>query len=282
LASIPFPMKRWILPIALLRLCYGADAIDVQELVRRAGSTMQSDWAAAPDYAFIQRDVTTQKGMTTRKTHQVFNISGSDYYMPIANEDVPLSAGEQQRERQRLTEEVKRRSHETAAEAQRRSELYTKAREQNGILLLDFTKAFDFTLQGEEMTNGHATYVLEATPRADYRPPNRTARILTGMHGRLWIEKEGFHWVKGEAEVLTPVSIFGFLAKVLPGTRMDLEMTPVTESVWLVSRFAMDLKLSKFWHRSTKITESTFRDYRPAAEALAETLTAGTEMPGGK
>ena len=49
-----------------------------------------------------------------------------------------------------------------------------------------------------------------------------------------------FHWVKGEAEVLKPVSIFGFFARVLPGTNMKLEMIPVTESVWLVSRFAVD------------------------------------------
>ncbi len=80
------------------------------------------------------------------------------------------------------------------------------------------------------MTNGHPTYVLDALPRPGYQPPNRTARILTGMHGRLWIEKKGFHWVKGEAEVLKPVSIFGFFAKVLPGTRMDLEMIPVTRA----------------------------------------------------
>jgi hypothetical protein len=272
-------MKRWIPLIALLRLCYGGEGIDVQDLVRRAGSTMQSDWAAAPAFAFVQRDLTTSKGMTTRKTHQVFSVSGSDYYMPIAIDDEPLPADQQGRELQRLKEEVGRRSYETTKQAQRRSEQYSKAREQNGALLLEFTKAFDFTLIGEEMTNGHATYVLDAMPRPGYQPPNRTARILTGMHGRLWIEKESFHWVKGEAEVLKPVSIFGFFAKVLPGTRMDLDMTPVTESVWLVSRFAVDMKLSTFWRKSTKTTESTFSDYRPAAAALAQALSAGTKAP---
>jgi len=272
-------MKRYIPLIALLRLCYGGDSIDVQDLVRRAGSTMQSDWAAAPGFAFIQRDVTTSKGMTTRKTHQVFSISGSDYYMPIAIDDEPLSADQQEAELQRLKQEVDRRSHETAKQAQRRSEQYSKAREQNGVLLLEFTKAFDFTLMGEEMTNGRATYVLYAMPRHGYEPPNRTAKILTGMHGRLWIDKESFHWIKGEAEVLRSVSIFGFLAKVLPGTRMELEMIPVTESVWLVSRFAADMKLSVFWRKSTKTTESKFSDYRPAAAALAQALSAATITP---
>lgn len=272
-------MKRWIPLIALLRLCYGGDVIDVQDLVRRAGSTMQSDWAAAPAFAFIQRDLTTSKGITTSKTHHVFNIAGSDYYMPIAIDDEPLSAEQQEGELQRLKQEVDRRSHETTKQARRRSEQYSKAREQNGVLLLEFTKAFDFTVMGEEMTNSRATYVLYAIPRPGYEPPNRTAKILTGMRGRLWIDKESFHWVKGEAEVLRSVSIFGFLAKVLPGTRMELEMIPVTESVWLVSRFAVDMKLSVFWRKSTKTTESRFSDYRPAAAALAQALSAGMKTP---
>lgn len=270
-------MKQCIPLLVLLRLCYGGDTIDPQDLVRRAGMTMQSDWAAAPAFAFVQRDVSASKGVITRKTHHVFTISGSDYYMPIAINDELLPADQQERELRRLQEEVDRRSHETTKEAQRRSEQYCKAREQNGVLLLEFTKAFDFTLAGEDMTNGHPTYVLDAKPRPGYQPPNRTARILTGMRGRLWIEKESFHWVKGEAEVLKPVSIFGFFAKVLPGTRMDLEMIPVTEDVWLVSRFAVAMNLSMFWRKSTKTMESAFSDYRPAAPALAEALSARTK-----
>lgn len=86
-------MKPCIPLIALLRICFGGDGIDAQDLVRRAGSTMQSDWNEAPAFAFIPRDLTTSKGMTTRKPHQVLSISGSDYYMPIAINHEPLPAG---------------------------------------------------------------------------------------------------------------------------------------------------------------------------------------------
>ncbi len=140
-------MKRCIPLFALLRLCYGGDTIDPKDLVRRAGMTMQSDWAAAPGFAFVQRDFTASKGVITRKTHQVFTISGSDYYMPIAINDEFLPGDQEERELRRLQEEVDRRSHETTKEVRRRSEQYYKAREQNGVLLLEFTKAFDFTLK---------------------------------------------------------------------------------------------------------------------------------------
>ena len=274
------PMKRCIPLIALLSLSVRANnVIDVRDVVRRATSAMQADWAAAPSFAFVQRDLTTSKGKTTCKTHQVFVISGSDYYMPIAIDDEVLPADQQRWELQRLKQEVVRRSQENPQEAQRRSEQYRKMREQNGILVNEFTKAFDFTFAGEEITNGYTTYVLDARPQPSYRPPNRTARILTGMQGRLWVDKESFHWVKVEAQVLKPVSIFGLFARVLPGTRMELEMIPVTDSVWLVSRFAVDMRISILWRKSARATESTFTGYQPAAAALARALALGTAEP---
>lgn len=249
-----------------------SDVIDMQDIVGQAATKMQADWAAAPGFAFIQRDVTTSKGVTTSKTHQVFMIAGSDYYMPIAIDDQPLSADQQKLELQKLKQEVERRRQETPEQTKHRSEQYRKLREQNGVLLNEFTEAFDFTLAGQETINGRETYVLDASPRVSYRPRNRTAKVLTGMQGRLSVDKESFHWVKAEAEALKPVSVFGIFAKVLPGTRMELEMTPVTDSVWLVSRFALNMRLSVFWRKSTKITETTFSHYEPAAAALEQAL----------
>ena len=261
--------------IALLLVQVPAsNGIDVQEIVRRASLTMQADWAAAPNYAFTERDVTTSKGVTSSETSRVFMIAGSDYYMPIAIDGKPLSPEQRSQALQKLRKEVERRSEETPEQAKRRSEQYRKLREQNEILLSEFTQALDFTLIGEATINGHAAYVLDAKPRPGYHPPNRTAKILTGMQGRLWVDKESFHWIKAEAEVIKPVSIFGFFAKVLPGTRMELEMTPVTGSVWLMSRFLVDERISVFWHKSAKTTETDFSHYEPAGEALAQALTS--------
>ena len=272
-------MKRWIPIFGLFITCVRGSDVDVQDIVRRAASAMQADWAAAPSFAFVQRDITTSKETSIRKTQQVFMISGSDYYMPIAIDDTPLSPDQQKLELQKLANEVARRNHETPAGALQRSEQYRKTREQNGAVIAEFTKAFAFTLAGEETMNGHACYVLDARPLAGYKPPNRTAKILTGMQGRLWIDKGGFHWVKAEAETLKPVSVFGFFAKVLPGTKMELEMTPVSDSIWLVSRFAVDLRLSILWRKSMKATETTFDGYRPAAAALADALEIKQTAP---
>ncbi|MGB6943036.1 MAG: hypothetical protein WBE37_11615 [Bryobacteraceae bacterium] len=59
-------------------------------------------------------------------------------------------------------------------------------------------------------------------------------------------------------------------ARVLPGTRTELEMTPVIDSIWLVNRFAVNLQIAIFWRKFVKESELTFRDYRPAATALTK------------
>jgi hypothetical protein len=88
-------------------------------------------------------------------------------------------------------------------------------------------KAFNFTRLGETTMHGHQVYFLKASPRPGYQPPNMEAQALTGMQGKLWMDKETFQWVRVEAQVVRPVSIEGCLAQVEPGTRFELEKTAV-------------------------------------------------------
>jgi hypothetical protein len=61
--------------------------------------------------------------------------------------------------------------------------------------LEQLTKAFDFKPVGERTLEGHDVYVLMATPRADFHPPNMETEALKGMQGELWIDKKTFQWV---------------------------------------------------------------------------------------
>jgi len=277
LRSTPALMARAMV-LALLAMCACDRAAaqckpeNVPVIIQRATAAMQSDWNAFPGYAFEERDAETSKGVTTVRTHRVFMIDGSDYYMPIADNDKPYTVEQLAQEHEKLSKEVDRRNHETVKERERRSERYWKERNQTGVLLAEYVKAFDFTLVGEEVINGYSTCVLDAKRRLDYRPPNRVAKILTGMEGRLWIENHDFHWLKAEAEVLKPVSILGIAVRVLPGTHMELQMAPVSPSLWLVSRFTVAVKASVIWKSIEQADVTSWSGYRPAAAALAEEL----------
>jgi hypothetical protein len=65
--------------------------------------------------------------------------------------------------------------------------------------------------------------------------------------------------------VVHPVSIEGFLARVDPGTRFELENVPVAENVWLPKHFAMQASakiLLLFNHNQQE--DETYFNYRKA------------------
>ena len=252
-------------------------AVDVAEIVRGATIALRSDWDAAPGYAFLQRDEFQQSGRPATKTHQVVMIAGSDYYMPVAVDDQPLAADQQRSELQKLKNEFWRRNNEDHQARRQRTENYRKQREQNGRLTVEFPTAFIFSLEREETIHGRRAYVLAATPRKRAGSSNRAAKVLAGMRGRMWIEKESFHMIQAESNVIAPVSIFSIFARVLPGTHMELEMAPASDSIWLVRRFVMALEISKFWIRSTQTTSSTYSGYRPNGAVLDELLSRPRE-----
>jgi hypothetical protein len=63
--------------------------------------------------------------------------------------------------------------------------------------------AFQFQLAGDAEVDGHACWVLDATPKPGYRPSTREGRILEGMKGRLWVNQRTYQWVKVHAEVVS-------------------------------------------------------------------------------
>ena len=277
------PLAAIVLPLVAVCVCDQAVAQcepeNVGGIMQRATAAIQADWSAFPGFAFVERDAETAKHATTVRTHRVFMIEGSDYYMPIALNDKPYTAEQIAQEREKLLKEVDRRRHETEKERQHRSERYWKERNQTGTLLGEYVKAFDFSVVGEEVIHGHSACVLDAKLRLDYRPPNREAKILTGMQGRLWVDSHDFHWVKAEAEVLKPVSILGIAVRVLPGTHMELEMAPVSPSLWLVSNFTVGVRASIVWMSTDRGDVTSWSEYQPAAAALAEELAKESPVP---
>lgn len=99
------------------------------------------------------------------------------------------------------------------------------------------------------------------------------------MRGRLWIDNRDFHWLKAQAEVLKPVSILGIAVRVLPGTHMELQMAPVSPSVWLVSSFTVAVKASVLWMSNEHASVISWSGYRPATAALADELAGQSVLP---
>ncbi len=239
------------------------------DIIKRSVEANAADWKAQLSYSHRETDIKSSidaGGKATvqgRKTYDVLMIAGSPYNRLIAVNNEPLNKKLEQQEQKKLQTEIQKRKNESASDRQKRMAEFHSDRAEEHLLMQQMTKAFNFKLAGEEKLGDAECYVLDATPNPDYKPPVQKARVLTGMKGRLWIEKEHFHWAKVEAEVISPVEFGLFIAKVNPGTKFELAQSPVG-SVWLPCEFSQTVKASVLGLYSMRSREQErYFDYRP-------------------
>lgn len=242
---------------------------DARTIIERSVAANKADWAAFPKYSFDETDYGA--GGHTR-TYHVTMILGSPYERLIRIDGKPLSAVQEAQEQQKLHETIDARRSETAEERARRVAGYERDRARDHLLMNQLVAAFNFKVIGEQKLGPYKVFVLKATRRPGYNPPNREAEVLTGMVGKLWIDEQSFQWVKVEAHVVQPVSIEGFLARVEPGTRFQLEKMPVGNGIWLRKHFSMHAhaKILFFFSHSEQEAEDfsnyQLQDSEPSAD----------------
>jgi len=229
----------------------------VQDIIQRSSQVTHADWEKAPSFDFCESD---RIGKDV-KTYQVQMIAGSPYNRLIAINGKSLSAEDQEEEAKKLEATVRQRQRETAEERHRRVARYEKERQNDRLMLEELTVAMQFTWKGMERVDGYETYVLDANPKPGYVPKSVQTSVLKGMRGRLWIDQTSFRWVQVEAEVIRPVMIGGFVARVDAGTRFKLKELPIDNAgTWLPSRFSMQSRTKIFllFPKSSQADETYF------------------------
>jgi hypothetical protein len=208
-------------------------------------------------------------------------ILGSPYNRLIAVNGEPLSPQENAKEQRKMEQVVAQRRAEPPSQRQRRIANYEKERRRDHLMMQQLTVAFDFKLIGSRTIDSRDVYVLRATPRKGYKPPNMETQVLPGMRGELWIDKKTFQWVKVTAHVIHPVNIEGFLAQVQPGTRFELEKMPVDDGVWLAKHFEMKSSSKVlFLFNRTDQEDNTFFDYHKNPDS--DSAVTGAPAANGK
>lgn len=249
--------------------------LSVQEIIQKSVTVNEADFKAATDFNWIEIDRTI-KGS---KKFQVTMVEGTPYYHLIELNGKPLSPAQRAQEQRKEQQVIAHRRAETREERQERIEKFDKERRRDNSMLNQMTRAFNFTMMGQRKVHGYNVYVLKATPKPGYEPPSMETQVLTGMRGELWIEQTGFHWVKVTAQVIHPVSIEGFLARVDPGTRFELDNAPVGDGkIWQPEHFSMrsNAKVLYVFERQSQEDDS-YSDYQPVS--LSPLSAGGTSKP---
>jgi len=253
-----------VIPLVLLlsTAARSSAAPDVHDIIQRSVAANQANFKAAPQFNHKERDQTS----SGTKTYQITMIDGSPYQRLIEVNGNALSPSQDAEERKKQDQVRSARHSQSGADRRKRIARYQRDRARDNQMMNQLTIAFNFTLLGEHTVRGFNVWVLKATPRPGYQPPNMETQVLPGMQGELWIDQQTYQWVKVTARVIHPVSIEGFLAQVEPGTQFELENAPVGGGVWQPGHFAMksQAKVLFLINRASQADETYF-DYQPAA-----------------
>ena len=256
--------------VLLLVVASSCIGLSVESIIQNSVRANSRDWNADPEYSCLERDRESNGGT---KTYEDLMILGSLYQRLVAVNGKPISRDRQEQERRKLEQTIADRRSESSQSRAERIAKYEKDRRRDRLLMEQLTEAFNFKLTGEQKLDGYDVYVLNATPRPGYQPPNMDTQVLKGMEGKLWIDRKTYQWVKVEARVIHPVSIEGFLAEVEPGTRFELEKMPVGDDIWLPKHYEMRANAKifhVFGHKSQE--DETYYGYGKLTpdEALSE------------
>jgi hypothetical protein len=243
-------------------------AEDAREIVRRSVNRDTLNFELARNYTFVERVEERQredgKVKTESTTYEVSILYGEPYRREIARDDRPLPPKDEEKERKKLAKFMAERARDSPEQRRKRLAKVEKEREKERRYIREVADAFDFRLVGEERLDGHEVYVIDATPRADYRPvDSRAARIFPKVRGRLWIDKTEYQWVKLEGETIDTITFGVFLARVGKGAQLYFEQSRVNGEIWLPRRVTVtgDVKLALLKTLQADI-EATFSNYR--------------------
>ena len=215
---------------------------DPKEIVRRSMEIDRRTLELARNYTCQQREVIKHLDKqgnvksTEVKTYDIGFYYGEEYSRLIMKDDKPLDDKEKKKEDEKLEKFLAKYRNESPEERQKRSDKEKKERQESRAYRLDVANAYDFSIVGEEELEGVNTWVIEATPRKDFKPTQPHADILKKIKGKMWIDKKEYNWIRVEAEATDTISFGLFLFRIHPGSRFNFQQMHLNDEVWLLRR----------------------------------------------
>jgi hypothetical protein len=85
---------------------------------------------------------------------------------------------------------------------------------------------------------GITEIVLDYEPNPKFHPPSTTSEALTGLRGRVWIDRKTKTVVRMEGNIFRGVNFgWGMLAHIYPGGQLALDQTEAPNNRWIFTHF---------------------------------------------
>ncbi len=95
--------------------------------------------------------------------------------------------------------------------------------------------------------------VLDFTPDPRYHPPSMVAEALTGLEGRVWVDRKSKHVLRIEGRVLKAVDFgWGVLARVYPGGTVEFEQANAGGDRWTYAHLREDVTIREMMVKTVR------------------------------
>ena len=268
---------RLLLPLAA---ALSIAAQDINEIVRKSLDREIVNQRNLSNYTWETKTVshsTDKSGKvkkTSTETFENLNIDGTSYKRLIEEDGKPLSERKARREQEKMDKEIANRKDESDKARRKRLENERKEMEEAIKFRREVMEAYTFTLEGEETVNGFACWRVAGEPKTGFKPKTREGTWLSKMHGRIWIEKEAFHWAKIKVETLDKIRLFGFIAALDQGTTIEVQQMRINEELWHPRWAKLKASAHAFFKQFHGDSETEWRNFR---KFQAESKIVGVE-----
>ena len=235
-----------------------AIAIDKQEAQLRTRYTYTEELRNQQ----IEKD--GKLGAIDTKTFDVIFLEGEPFRKLILIDGKPLPPDKQKKVDQEMekTRDARRKA--------RRSGLHFERTVQIGGLA-ELLKYFDSRVTGEETLRGHLVWVMESTPKRDYKPSSKDEEQIMSWNHKSWFDQQDGSLMQSQDTAIRAVNGFQ------PGSEHTWEYEKGSEDCWLIRKITgkADLIFYKVVHGHV-ITTQTFTNYKKFD--VASTITTGEEV----
>jgi hypothetical protein len=255
--------------LLIVALAATAVAQDPKEIFRRSVEKDQVNRALLRQYTYIEKTVQKEFDKNGKEksaessVHDISMLYGHQFSKLIEKNGKPLTEKDKQKEQERLEKFTAKWEHETPEQRAKREARREKNREKEDAFLREVTDAYDLRLLGDEKVDGKDAWVIQAEPHPGYRAKLDGAKYFAKIHGKVWIDKAEYQWVKAEAETIDTISFGLVLFRLYKGSRLDFEQTRINDEIWLPKsqHLAAAGRLGVFLKASIELN-TTYENYR--------------------
>jgi hypothetical protein len=265
------PVGLYMRVCLLLAACCAMPAFcqDAREIVRKTVELDQNNWARMADYTWVmrsrERHFDSHQRITSEhdEAWETLVFDGQPYRRLLERDGKPLPPDEARKQQEKLDKVAARVDSETPEEKQKHAAEYAHSRRREREFLRAIPDAYDLRIDGDAKIDGHDVWVISGTPKPGYHPKNRLEQAMLKVHGKIWIEKTGYQWVRLEAETTETISFGVFLARLNPGAKLVVEQTCIDGQVWLPKReYMVGSGRVALLKRLSEDDEVTWNDYQ--------------------